>query len=67
MSRYRVIHAFHGVPAGEVIEARLDAAKERRVLDRGQLELLERSDPAIQPGSITLPDGWPTKHEQEGE
>jgi hypothetical protein len=43
---------------GETFEAVLEPDVEERALRHGTIEVLERSDPGIQPGSVTLPDGW---------
>lgn len=43
---------------GTTFEATLDPAAETRAIERGDIRLIERSDPALQPGSYRLPAGW---------
>jgi hypothetical protein len=52
---------YRGNRPGEQFVARLDANAERRAIDRGDIVLLERVVPALQPGSFRLPKGWPTE------
>ena len=41
-----------------IFEAVLEPDAEARALRRGNITLLERSTPTIQPGSYSLPVGW---------
>lgn len=50
--------AFRGHKPGETFTAVLEPVAERRAVLRGNIELLERIIPSLQPGSYTLPDGW---------
>jgi len=43
---------------GQVFEANLPPDAEARAIERGNVVLLERSTPALRPGSYRLPDGW---------
>lgn len=67
MSRYRVTSrvAYRGFEYGTEFEEHLDEAVERRAITRGAIELLERSDPALKPGSYTLPR-WRRTAQEEG-
>ena len=50
---------------GETFEASLEQAAETRAVERGDIEILERSTPTLQPGSYRLPRGWATTQIQE--
>lgn len=50
---------------GAAFECELDPAAEQRALERGDIEILERSLTTIQPGSYTLPIGWRIQPDQE--
>lgn len=50
--------AFRGHAPGSEFEAVLDPLNEGRALRRGDIEVLERFIPTLQPGSFTLPTGW---------
>lgn len=52
--------AYRGHPPGSTFQARIDRFAERRAVDRGDIRLLARITPTLQPGSYTLPQGWPT-------
>jgi len=52
---------YRGNRPGEQFVARIDANAERRAIDRGDIVLLERVIPALQPGSYRLPQGWPAE------
>ncbi len=55
MSIYRVTGLkFKGYDTGETFESVLPRPLERRAIARGQIELVERSTPALVPGSYTL-------------
>ncbi len=57
MSVYKVTGSseFRGHQPGETFEAQLPEGMERRALRRGNIELVERSTPALVPGSYRLP------------
>lgn len=59
---YQVVgrRPYRGHQPGEVFEATLDQGAEERAIARGDILLLERVIPGLQPGSYTLPDGWRT-------
>lgn len=57
--------SYRGHEPGTVFEARLDPAAETRALARGDIRLIERVTPSLQPGSYTLPPGWANQHEEE--
>lgn len=66
VGRYEVVgrREYRGHKPGTTFEARIDPGPERRAVVRGDIRLLERIIPSLQPGSVTLPDGWLTpKHE----
>lgn len=67
MSAYRVSgsRGYRGHPPGAVFEAALDRAAEARALARGDIELLERTTPVLQPGSYKLPAGWAREHKED--
>ena len=45
-----------------VFEAVLEPDAEARAIERGNITLIERSTPALIPGSYRLPDGWAVSH-----
>lgn len=57
MTVYRVIARvpFRGHRPGGIFEATLGAAAERRAVERGDIEVVQRSTPGLKPGSWTLP------------
>jgi hypothetical protein len=57
---YRVVgrRNYRDHKPGEEFEARLDRQAERRALTRGDIELLGRITPELQPGSYRFPHGW---------
>lgn len=65
---YKVGHrrSYRGHAPGTTFEARLDPGAEQRALQRGDIELVRRTVPALQPGSFTLPRGWlnPNRNEE---
>lgn len=69
MGRYQVVgrREYRGHSRGTVFDARLDRAAEARAVRRGDIVLLERVVPAVQPGSYVFPTGWltATTHEKE--
>lgn len=50
---------YRGHDPGTTFEAALDPAVEQRALARRDIRLLRRVVPALEPGSYTLPAGWP--------
>ncbi len=56
MSVYKVSgpSSFKTYQSGDLFEAVLPRALEKRAIARGQIELVERSTPALVPGSYTL-------------
>lgn len=69
MSVYRVLDtspwAYREHAPGEVFEAVLEPDSEARAVRHGVLEVLERRDTGLQPGSFTLPAGWTLQRQQE--
>lgn len=55
---------YRGHNPGEVFEAVLDPAAERRAIWRGDIQLIQRVTPSVQPGSYQLPDGWLNQQEE---
>jgi hypothetical protein len=57
---YRVVgkRAYRGHAPGVEFWARLDVNAERRALDRGDIVLLERLIPRVEPDSFVFPDDW---------
>ena len=55
--KYRVVsqRRYRGHQPGDLFEAVLDDRAEARAIGRGDIVLLERVTPALQPGSWTLP------------
>lgn len=49
---------YRGHEPGEEFEAYIAPNAERRAVDRGDIQLLRRITPGIQPGSYRLPPGW---------
>ena len=62
MSVYKVTGRldFAGYKPGQTFTAVLEPVVERRAILRGNIRLLERTTPTIQPGTYQLPDGWST-------
>lgn len=58
---YRVTgrREYRGHKPGAKFEAALDRNAEQRAIDRGDIRLLRRFVPDLEPGSYTLPDPWP--------
>lgn len=50
---------YRGHQPGTTFEAQLDPAIEHRAITRGDITLLDRVTPDLEPGSATLPDDWP--------
>jgi len=57
---YRVAgrRRYRGHEPGDEFTARIDREAERRAIERGDIELLERIVPELEGGSYTLPRGW---------
>jgi hypothetical protein len=66
VSVYRVgrRRAYRGHAPGSTFEAALEPGAERRALARGDVVLIERKTPSLQPGSYTLPRGWLNQKEE---
>lgn len=58
---YKVVgrRAYRGHEHGTVFQARIDRAAEQRAIQRGDILLLDRLEPDLQPGSWKLPRDWP--------
>jgi len=65
-AEYEVLRhdGYRGHRRGTRFEAILDPNAERRALARGDIRVVARRTPAVQPGSFTLPDGWLPSHEE---
>lgn len=50
---------YRGHQPGSTFEAVLDVNAEARAVARGDIVVLGRFTPDLEPGSYTLPDGWP--------
>lgn len=63
--RYLVVgdRAYRGHEPGTEFTAHLDRNAEGRAVRRGDIELLERFIPSIEPGSYLLPAGWLPSHQ----
>jgi hypothetical protein len=61
---YQVVgrRAYRGHDPGDTFEAKLDRHAELRAIRRGDIVLLRRVTPALQPGSYRLPRGWLSQH-----
>ena len=57
MSIYRVVgqRRYRGHRPGDLFEATLESRAEARAIGRGDIEVIERSTPSVQPGSYRLP------------
>lgn len=49
---------YRGHPTGTRFEARMDVALQR-ALNRGDIRMVGRVEPDLEPGSFTLPKDWP--------
>lgn len=60
MGFYRVVGSrrYRGHEPGTEFGARLKPLAEARAIGRGDLELLERIEPTIEPGTFRLPRNW---------
>jgi hypothetical protein len=65
MSVYKVVgpRRYRGHRPGDLFEARLDPGAEARAIGRGDIVVIDRSSPTVQPGTYTFPAGWPTRKE----
>ncbi len=63
---YEVLRAngYRGHRRGAEFSARLAAPAEQRAIERGDIRVIERSTPALQPGSYRLPRGWANQKEE---
>lgn len=59
-ANYQVIsrRRFRGHQFGETFYAVIDPAAERRALLRGDIRVVDRVQPSLQPGTYGLPEGW---------
>ena len=57
VSIYRVVGSrrYRGHRPGDLFEATLETRAEARAIGRGDIEVIERSRPSVQPGSYQLP------------
>lgn len=51
---------YRGHEPGTEFHAKLEPGPERRAVDRGDIRVIDRIVPTIQPGSYQLPTGWLT-------
>lgn len=63
---YEVLRAngYRGHRRGASFTARLPRPAEQRAIDRGDIRLLTRNTPSLQPGSYLLPRGWSNQKEE---
>lgn len=63
---YEVLHSrgYRGHAKGLTFTASLDGGAEARAIRRGDIRLIERTTPSLQPGSLTLPRGWLNQQEE---
>ena len=54
---------YRGHQPGDLFEAKLDNRAEARAIGRGDIVLVERIVPTVQPGSYTFPAGWANQEE----
>lgn len=68
MSVYQVTgqRGYRGHKPGETFEAHLDPGTEHRGIRRGNIILIDRCDPELQPNSYHLPKGWANNQHQGG-
>lgn len=59
-AEYEVLRrdGYRGHELGSRFEAILDPNAERRALIRGDIRVVARTTPSVQPGSFAFPDGW---------
>lgn len=59
VGRYRVVgrRRYRGHQPGSEFEVRLDPRAEARAIRRGDIAVLERIVPSVQPGSYRIPKG----------
>lgn len=65
-SKYEVTRAtgYAGFAPGSVFEAVLKKQAEARALQRGDIRLIERSTPPLQPANYAMPAGWLNQQEE---
>ena len=56
--------SYRGHEPGTEFTAQLDRNAQIRAVNRGDILLLEWIIPALEPGSVTFPDGWLASPEQ---
>lgn len=56
---------YRGHQRGLVFSAVLEPGAEGRALGRGDIRLIERVNPSLQPGSFQLPRGWVNEQEED--
>lgn len=56
--------SYRGHTPGSTFEAVLSPAAEQRALARGDISLIRRVIPTIQPGSYVFPAGWLNQQEE---
>ena len=66
MTVYRVVgqRRYRGHRPGDLFEATLETRAEARAIGRGDIEVIERSTPSVQPGSYQLPGRRSENHLQ---
>lgn len=66
VSEYEVVgrRIVRGHRPGETFQAEFGPHAEARAIARGDIRLIRRLNPSIQPGTFSLPDGWLTEHEE---
>jgi hypothetical protein len=59
-AEYEVVgrRIYRGHHPGSRFDAALDPGAEQRAVDRGDIRVVRRVTPALQPGSYTFPPGW---------
>lgn len=56
---------FRGHDHGELFEANLDRAAERRAVARGDIRVIERVTPSIDAAMLDMPSGWLKQQKEE--
>lgn len=49
---------YRGHEPGTTFDASLERNAERRAVARGDIKLVKRTTPTVQPGTFTFPAGW---------
>jgi hypothetical protein len=67
VSLYRVTgkHRYREHDPQEIFEASLPPQVEHRALERGDIEVIEHSQPCLLNGSFQLPEGWACEPQKE--